>query len=295
MTGVAARLLALLVATAVGCHSGTSIPPPTELADRDEAVHEEVVANATLLAKGDAAAQLPKLDATLDAIASRYGERSVELSRAATDTGLMLLANGDRYDLAEAYFARALELSREVFGTDHRETGYALHDLAIVRSEIAPEPFLVRIEPLIMEAIAVRRHVLGPDHEETAASERTLAAMLLGSWRRQAKPDPASRLLVEARRNASHALRVLERELGKSQFEVTELRYLLVEIALEMQDYPLAGILAKELVTRHDQPCNGMNKTPSARKLQAAALRGEGRHADADAVEKAGSSDDCDP
>lgn len=295
MTGVPAGLLALLVAITAGCQSGTGIPPPTELADRSKSIHEQVTANAGLFTKGEASRHLAVLDATLNAISARYGENSVELSQATTDTGLLLLGEAERYDLAEPYFERALVLSREVFGANHRETGYALHDLAIVRGEVAPEPFPVRIEPVIREAIAVRRHVLGPNHEETAASERTLAAMLLASWRRQEKPAPASRLLIEARRNAAHALRVFERELGQSQFEVTELRYMEVEIALAMQDYRLARVLAEELVSRHGKPCNGLNKTPGARQLQAAALRGEGRLADADALENDGSSGECEP
>lgn len=287
-------MLALLVAATAGCQFGTDIPTRTELADRNESVHEQVMANADLFAQGEAADHLPKLDATLNAISARYGEKSVELSQAATDTGLLLLAKGERYDLAEPYFERALELSREVFGTDHRESGYALHDFAIVRNEASPEPFSKRAEPLIKEAIAVRKRVLGPDHKETAASERTLASFLLASWRRQANPDPASRLLIEAERNVSRALPVLDHTLGRSQFEVTELRYLQVEIALAMQDYQRAGVLARELISRHHQPCNGFSKTPSARQLQAAALRGEGRDAEADAVENAGSEDECD-
>lgn len=293
MTGVAVRLLALLVAAAAGCQSGTAIPPPTELADRDESVHEQVSANARLLAKGDAAAQLSKLDATLNAISARYGARSVEMSQATTDTGLLLLSNGDRYDLAEPYFERALAMSREVFGTDHRETGFALHDLAIVRDEVRPEPFATRVEPLIREAIAVRRHVLGPEHKETAASERTLAAFQISSWRRQANPDPASKLLVEAKRNVSHALPAMERALGESQFEVTELRYMQVEIALAMKDYRLAGVLASELISRHQKPCSGIEGSPNAKQLEAAALRGQGRNAEAEAAENAGPDEAC--
>ncbi len=261
--------------------------PRGELADRSEYVVARVMANEALVAEGDSARYLPKLEATLETVSERYGASSIESSQALTDTGVQLIRAAGRYDLAEPYVERALGVCREVFGTDHRETGYALHDLAVVRGEVAPEPFHVRVEPLLREAIAVRTRVLGSDHKETAGSERTLAAYLLGNWRRQANPDPDSRLLAEAEQLVSHALPVMQSALGKDQFEVTELRYLQVEIAIAQAEFRRAESLARDLITKHRQPCNGLGKTPSAMELLAVALRGQGRMAEAESAEHA--------
>ncbi len=269
------------------------MPPPPELAERSEEVLDRVEENAHLLEGGDEERQLWRLDATLASLAARYGEESIELSQAATETGLLLIRAGSRYDLAEPYIERALRLSREVFGTDHRETGYALHDLAVVRHEVRPADFAGRIEPLIREAIAVRRRVIGPEHRETAGSERTLAAFLLGNWQRQAGGDAGSPLLIEADELVAHALPVMERELGHGQFEVTELRYLQVEIALARRDFDLAASLAKDLIEKHRQPCNGMGDRPGALDLLARALRGAGRQAEADRIEEAARGEKC--
>lgn len=269
------------------------MPPPQELAERSGDVLERVAKNARRLEGGREERQLSRLDATLSAVAARYGEASIESSQAATETGLLLIRAGNRYDLAEPYIERALRLSRKVFGTNHRETGYALHDLAVVRHEVRPTDFASRIEPLIREAIAVRRRVIGPEHKETAGSERTLAAFLVGSWQRQAGGDAGSPLLIEADELVAHALAVMARELGHGHPEVTELRYLQVEIALARGEFELAAALAKDLIVKHRRPCNGMGDRPSARQLLMRALRGAGRQAEADRIEGAARREKC--
>lgn len=292
MARVSCYLLWLVLAAMAACQSRVDLPPPAELAARSGAVHDQVMANEGLFAQGDAAGHLPKLDLVLNAVYARFGGKSIELSQATTDTGLLLIRQG-RYDLAEPYFERALQQSRDVFGTDHRETGYALHDLAVVRHEIEPRSFATRIRPVIQEAIEVRRRVLGPEHQETAGSERTLGAFLLADWRRHSRRNFRSRLLVDADRYVSHALAVLERALGDSHFEVIELRYLQVEIALAMRDFRRAGSLAQSLVVEHRQPCNNLDLPPSARQLQVSALLAEGRYADAAAIHAAGPLREC--
>lgn len=283
----------MVAAAAMGCESRVAMPPPPELAERSGEVLERVEENAHLLEGGNEERRLSRLDATLDSVAARYGEESIELSQAATETGLLLIRVGGRYDLAEPYIERALRLSRKVFGTDHRETGYALHDLAVVRHEVRPADFASRIEPLIREAIAVRRRVIGPEHKETAGSERTLAAFLVGSWQRQTVGDAGSPLLIEADELVAHALPVMTRELGRGQFEVTELRYLQVEIALARRDFNLAASLAQDLIDRHRQPCDGLGDRPGARQLLVRALRGANREAEADRIEEEARGEKC--
>jgi hypothetical protein len=184
-------------------------------------------------------------------------------------------------------------LSRQVFGSEHRETGFALHDLAMVRNELRQEPFDERVRPLIKEAIAVRSRVVGPEHEETAASEGALAGWLLGLWTRAGNFDPKSHLLVEAERNVAYALPAMERVLGHAYFEVMQMRYPRIEIALARQEFRRARVLAQDLVRKHERPCNTRAGSRGARQLEAAALRGLGRAAEAASLEAAAPPDEC--
>ena len=285
-------VLALGIALA-GCEARIEMPPPDTLTVRSEAIRDRVEANEPLLARGEPEAQLWRLDAVLNAIADEYGAKSIELTQATTDTGVMLIAKGDRYDLSESYFERALALSREVFGTEHRETGFALHDLALVRNELRQEPFDERVRPLIKEAIAVRSRVVGPEHEETAASEGALARWLLGLWTRAASGNPKSPWLVEAERNVDHALPAMARALGHADVEVMQMRYLQVEIALARGEFHRARVLAQDLVRKYRRPCSNRAGSRNARQLEAAALRGLGRTEEAARLESAASPDEC--
>jgi hypothetical protein len=286
-------VLALGLAFAAGCEARIELPPPDSLTVRSEAIRGRVEANVPLLERGEPESQLWRLDAVLNAIAEEYGDKSIELTQATTDTGVMLIAFGDRYDLSEAYFERALELSREVFGTEHRETGFALHDLALVRNELRQEPFDERVRPLIKEAITVRTRVVGPEHKETAASEGALAGWLLGLWTRSANGNPKSPWLVEAERNVAHALPAMARALGHADHEVTQMRYLQVEIALARGEFRRARVLVQDLVRKYGEPCLSRFGLRDARELEAAALRGLGREAEAVRLEAAAAPDEC--
>jgi len=285
-------VMALGLALAAGCEARIEMPPPDTLSIRSDEIRGRVETNRRLLERGEPEKQLGRLDAVLNAIADEYGDHSIELTQATTDTGVMLIARGERYDLSESYFERALELSREVFGTDHRETGFALHDLALVRNHLEQEPFDERVRPLIKEAIAVRSRTVGPEHEETAASEGALARWLLGLWTRAGSGEAKSALLVEAERNLAHALPAMERALGHQNFEVTQMRYLKVEIALARRQFRQARVLAQDLVRKYRRPCNSW-RSPTARELEAEALRGLGRGEEAARLEAAAPENEC--
>ena len=281
-----ATVLVLGIALA-GCEARIELPPPDTLTVRSDAIRGRVASNERLIARGKPEGQLARLDAVLNAIADEYGDESIELTQATTDTGSMLIRAGDRYDLTEPYFERALALSRAVFGTEHRETGAALHDLASVRNELRQEPFDERVRPLIKEAIVVRSHVVGPEHAETAASEGALARWLFELWARDGKDDPKSPWLAEAERNLSHALAAMERALGHAHAEVLHLRYLKAEIALARRQFRQARLLAQDLVRKYERPCNPQAGSRNAREIEAAALRGLGRKAEAARLEAA--------
>lgn len=285
-------LAAIFLAAAAGCRWSDGLPPPTELAECSESIDAEIRVNEEMFAGGGRADQLDRLDAVLRAIASRHGEASPESVQAATETGLLLIRH-DRYDLAERYMERALELARAVFGTDHRETGYALHDLALVRARNRREPFDQAVRPLMEEAIAVRSRTLGDGHEETGASERTLARMLFEEWHRSDGGDPRSARLTESRSRAARALPVLERTLGSDHPEVADLRYLEAEIALARGNFRLARKLARDLVDVHERPCSPFETSPDARGIEAAALAGLGSGAEADALLAAAPEEEC--
>lgn len=286
-------VLSLGLALVAGCEARIELPPPDTLTVRSDAIRDRVEANVPLLTRGEPEGQLWRLDAVLNAIAEEYGEKSIELTQATTDTGVMLIAKGDRYDLSEAYFERALDLSREVFGTEHRETGFALHDLALVRNELRQQPFDERVRPLIKEAITVRSRVVGPEHKETAASEGALARWLLGLWMRSAQGNPKSPWLVEAERNVAHALPAMARALGHANYEVTQMRYLQIEIALARGQFRRARVLAQDLARKYGEPCGSGSGSRDARQLEAAALRGLGREEEAARLEAAAPPDEC--
>jgi hypothetical protein len=289
------RILFFALAVVAGCESRIEMPAPTELAERSEAIRASIGAVAEDIPDRQAQRIVPKLDSELERFSDKFGERSLETIQAVTEAGLLLISRYERYDLAEPYFERALRLNREVFGTDHRETGYALHDLAVVRSGNRNDPFASRVEPVIREAIAVRTAVLGPAHKETAASERTMAGMMFGSWRRTGGGDAKSPVLAEANRLARSALPKLEHTLGFSDAEVVELRYLEAEIALAMADFAAAEAMARHLMGKYRVPCNPPGSEMSARQLLAAALRGQARLEEADAVEGGAPPGECGP
>jgi hypothetical protein len=265
---------------------------PTELAQRSDGIREQVSA-ASRNDVQDAESASDRISVAVSGISRRYGENSIESVQASTEAGIALIRDWQRFDLALPHIERSLQLSRTVFGTDHRETAYALQDLAVVRHELRPELFVQWSGPLTREAIAVRTRVIGADHRETAGSERYLASWLYGSWRKQRARSARSPMLVEARQLVGHALVVLEKAYGVDHFEVIELRYLQLQIALAMQDFALAESLAGDLLFKYQAPCNVAAGQPGARELLARALRGQLRPVEAEAVVREATPEEC--
>lgn len=289
---VATAALALLMAGEAALAARIALPAPTELAERSEAILGQVAA-ASGGAGRDAESAAARLDAVATDVAARFGEKSIESVQAATEAGIALIRDWDRYDLAHPRIARALHLSRAVFGTDHRETAFALQDLAVVRQELRPELFVQWSGPLVREAIDVRTRVLGAGHLETAGSERFLAAWLFQSWQSQRRASAGNPMLDEARRLADHAVLVMEESYGVTNPEVLELRYLQARIALAQEDYARVDSLANDLIHKYGSPCSVHEGQPGAWELLAAALRGQSRTAEADGIAGALGEDPC--
>jgi hypothetical protein len=267
------------------------VPPPAELAERSERIRS-LVRDASRPPDQRVESAAGRIDAAVRQVAERNGENSVESVQAATEAGVALITDWERFDLALPYIERALALSRAVFGTEHRETAYALQDLAVVRNELRPELFVQWSEPLAQESIRIRRKVLGPEHLETAGSERFLASWIYESWSRQRQRNARSPMLPEARDLAQHALGVLEAAYGVSHHEVVGTRYLLTEIALEMQEFALAEDLGLQLVYRYEVPCHTVDEGPSVLELVADALRAQARFEEAEKL--AAAAKECD-
>lgn len=292
MAGLAKLAFALVLTAAPFPQSRLTVPPPDELAERSEAVRE-LVAGASRAPDERVESAAARVDTAVLQVAEIYGEDSVEFVQAATEAGIALIRDWKRYDLALPHIERAQAASRAVFGNLHRETAYAVQDLAVVRYELRPELFIQWSKPLAQESVDIRRKVLGPGHLETAGSERFLADWIYRSWSSQRRRSARSPMLPEARGLAQHSLAVLEAEYGVTHHEVVGTRYLLAEIALAMEEYALAERLGMELVFRYDVPCGHADGGPRALDLVADALRGQSRAPEAERFDAAAAK--CDP
>jgi hypothetical protein len=226
-----ASLLALAVA-AGGCSAPDAIPPPTQLGPRIEAVRSAVFQNESLL-KEPIEEQLGVLDKTVMDLSVTYGYESVGTVQALSETA-SLLATKNRFDLALPYMEHALAVSRDVYGLDHRETAYALHDVAILLTLASPGDYLPRAELLFRGAAEIRRRQAGADEPETGASEAQLAWQLLLGAKRESLPHRKLAMLVEAEQLALHARRIL---LIKSESYWFQTRRIAIEGAFARGDY----------------------------------------------------------
>lgn len=247
------RILFLLAATTMlfGCDAPrpAPIPLPNELARQVQAVVEAVETNEPKLDNGTIERQLALLEKTIAAIAHSYGTRSVETVQALTMTSGML-ARKDRPDLAIPFMERALSLSREVYGPDHRETAYPLHDVAVLLCLQRPGEYVRRAELLYRGALTVRRRRAGPDDPETAATEAQLAWQLLLGSTREALRERELAALTEAENLATHARDVFAAHSDASY--ALQIHRILVETAFARGDYSEVERRAQVLLNEGD-------------------------------------------
>jgi len=254
----------IMIALLVGCADPTP-SPPTELNERIVRVRDDVWSNESLLNSGRPEHRLPQLEATISRIETRHGERSVATVQALTETGRMLIIAAERYDLALPFIQRSLALSRKVYGNEHRETAYALHDLAVVYAEVDSSKYGSEAEAALREALRIRRTLLGDAHQETAGAKAALARQLLDRWQ---ELDPSGPDLTEVEELASAARSVLEPLRGSSDAEIVALRRTLLECAFARKDYPLAAKRAREAIDHSDgAPSSGLFPNLAAKEL----------------------------
>ena len=140
MTVLAAVATAALLSNSGAAQSRIPLPPATELAERSDALLQRV-AEASRPEGQDVESAVARIDAVVAHTSRQYGGNSIESIQVATEAGIALIRDWQRFDLARPHIERSLLLSRAVFGTDHRETAFAIQDVAVVRQELRPELF----------------------------------------------------------------------------------------------------------------------------------------------------------
>jgi hypothetical protein len=195
-------------------------------------VHEEALATEMTTAV------LPQIDETLELIKTEYGEKSVEYTKALSEVALVISEEG-RKDLAIPYMTKALELSRAVYGNQHRETALVLNDLASLKIFNSSNNFSPEAIPLLQEAIAIREDTIGDNHPETYGARMTLADMFFLKWQ-SAGEDPASPLLDEGIIVAQKANEAIEADPNANTLQYMATGLLWGRFAYAKQDYALA-------------------------------------------------------
>lgn len=248
MRSIGCAALAVLAIVAGCSEEPDPIPPPDKLGPRIEAVRVAVSKNEAALTD-PIESHLDALEATIQGIATAHGAESVEAVQALTETSV-LLTKKQRWDLALPFMERTLALSRDVYGFDHRETAYALHDVASILAEMSPGEYVPRAEFLYRGAVDVRRRQAGIDDPETAASETQLAWQLLLGSKRESLPYRRDPMLAEAEQLALHAQRVFDRHKDGSYW--FQLRRMLIETAFARGDYAEVAKRARVLLKEKD-------------------------------------------
>ncbi len=184
-------------------------PVPTDqLAEKSPEIEAVMVAHREALRTDMSSNVLPQIEQSLKAITEEYGEASPEHNQALIETALMLNANA-RGDLAEEYMAKAVEVSREVYGTDHRETALNLNDLANLNTDALNQAYSEEAIGYLREAFEIRSKILPDDHPERLANEVNLADQLFLEWQAKGTKEDIS-ALNEAGSLLSHVLAVYE-------------------------------------------------------------------------------------
>jgi hypothetical protein len=124
----------------------------------------------------------------------------------------MLAGERDDPRAAVPYFRRALDTAEKVYGHEHRETAFLLHDYGEIQVRAANDGYVRAATPLYREALAVRRRVIGERHPETAASGVSVAKQMLRACQAEPPCRPNDARLDEALRLTKHAIDVFQKE-----------------------------------------------------------------------------------
>lgn len=113
-----------------------------------------------------------------------------------------------KYNRAEEMHRRALEIRRNLFGTESAEAAASLNDLGLA---LIAERKLAEAEAVNKEALAIRRRIFGEENADTATSLNDLSAVYRDEDR-----------LAEAEPMARQALAIREKLFGTNRLEVAD-------------------------------------------------------------------------
>lgn len=130
--------------------------------------------------RGDMAGAERAFETLHDGVARRHGPGSVQAADLLMSFGAMLYNEGPgssetRAGRSVLYLRRAVEATRRAFGPDHPEVALALHSLADVLVEVAPNDPPAEAETALEDAYRIRLAAFGVANPETLAALGALA------------------------------------------------------------------------------------------------------------------------
>jgi tetratricopeptide (TPR) repeat protein len=130
---------------------------------------------------------------------------------------------------------RAIEIKKNILGSNHPEVAVSLNNLAIILNIIGD---FAGARPLFEQALAIREQALPPDHPEVARSLNNLANLLrnIGNF-------------TEAKPLYERALRIREKTFGPDHPEVAITLNNLAILLKDMGDYAGARLLYERTLT----------------------------------------------
>ncbi|MCI5043299.1 MAG: tetratricopeptide repeat protein [Aquisalinus sp.] len=167
--------------------------PADKLADSNPEIEAIMAPHREALKTGLSNRIVPQIDESLALIAEEFGETSPEMNQALVETSIML-SQSSRADLADDYMLRAVDVSREVYGTVHRETALALNDLANLITDAQDLSYSEESIGHLQEAMEIRQAVLPADHPEVIVNEVNLADQLFLQWQNEGLEEDKSNL-----------------------------------------------------------------------------------------------------
>lgn len=176
--------------------------PADRLAQKNPEIEAIMAPHGEALKTGLSNRIVPQIDESLQLVAEEFGENSAEMNQALVDTAIML-SQSSRADLADDYMLRAVNVSREVYGTNHRETALALNDLANLITDAQDLDYSEESIAHLTEAMEIRQNVLPSNHPEVLVNKVNLADQLFLQWQNEgleenkANLDTAASLLTD--------------------------------------------------------------------------------------------------
>ena len=169
------------------------------------ALHQQLAKAATWRRRGDYRRAGLLLTLTLGAAEAHTDVGREVVAGICNELGVLGKYTG-RFDDAETFYRRALDIYLDVYGTDHDTVASIYHNLGGVAHARGQHR---AGEPLARQAVEIRTRLYGPDHLSVAIDVAAWAALLDGCGR-----------VDEAEIHLRHVLWVFRREYGDDHYEI---------------------------------------------------------------------------